>query len=178
MKVHEEHKKKGPVEVKIAFIIVSTTRFSELQEKIESTDKTIPLIRQFLKDHDIISLYGTEVVPDIPEKIVEVLNKYLANEFVNSIIFSGGTGLTPKDITYETIEPLLEKEITGFGELFRYLSYKEIGAAAMLSRATAGKIKDKAVFLLPGSPKGVELAFKELIVPELRHTIYMINKEE
>jgi molybdenum cofactor biosynthesis protein B len=72
----------------------------------------------------------------------------------------------------------LEKEISGFGELFRFLSYKEIGASSMLSRATGGKIKDKAVFLLPGSPKAVELAFRELLIPELRHIVYMINKKE
>ena len=178
MKVHEEHKKKGPDEIKIVFIIVSTTRSIEFQEKRESTDKTLPIVIKVLKDHDEISIYASEVIPDSQEKILDVLNKYLENNSVHSIIFSGGTGLTPKDITYETIKPLLEKEISGFGELFRYLSYKEIGAAAMLSRATGGKIKDKAVFLLPGSPKAVELAFKELLIPELRHTLYMINKEE
>ena len=178
MKVHEEHKKKGPEVVNLALIIVSTSRFNELQEEKETSDKTIPLIRDILKDHARVSLNATEIVPDNGEEITEVLNKYVADKFIHSIIFTGGTGLTPKDITYETIEPLLEKEITGFGELFRYLSYKEIGAAAMLSRATGGKIKDKAVFLLPGSPKAVELAFKELLIPELRHVVYMINKEE
>ncbi len=178
MKVHEEHKKKGPEVVNIALIIVSTTRFNELQEKKESSDKTIPLIREILIEHEKISLNATKIVPDNKEKITDILNTFLVDKSIHSIIFSGGTGLTPKDITYETIKPLLDKEITGFGELFRYLSYKEIGSAAMLSRATGGRIKDKAIFLLPGSPKAVELAFKELLIPELRHVIYMINKEE
>lgn len=178
MKVHEEHKKKGPDEIKFVLIIVSTTRSSELEEKKESSDKTLPLVTKVLKDHDEISMYASEIIPDNQEKIVEMLDKYLENNSVHSIIFSGGTGLTSKDITYETIQPLLEKEINGFGELFRFLSYKEIGAAAMLSRATGGKIRDKALFLLPGSPKAVELAFKELLIPELRHIVYMINKEE
>ncbi|MFX1574066.1 MAG: molybdenum cofactor biosynthesis protein B [Promethearchaeota archaeon] len=178
MKVHEEHKKKGPKIVNIALVIVSTTRFNELQKMEESTDKTIPLIKHLLKNYETISLYATEIVPDNEEKIKDVLNKFIVNKSIHSIIFSGGTGLTIRDITYETIKPMLEKEIKGFGELFRNLSYKEIGPAAMLSRATGGKIKDKAIFLLPGSPKAVELAFRELLIPELKHVVYMINKEE
>ena len=169
--MHEEHKKKGPEVVNIVLIIVSSTRKA-------TSDKTIPLIKDLLEDHKSVLLNSTEIVKDNREKIRNVLDKFLADNSIHAVIFSGGTGLTPKDITYETIKPLLQKEIAGFGELFRYLSYKEIGSAAMLSRATAGKIQDKAVFLLPGSPKAVELAFKELIIPEIRHIVYMINKEE
>ena len=99
-----------------------------------------------------------------------------------SIIFSGGTGLSPKDITYETIEPHLEKKFDGFGELFRHLSYNEIGTSAMLSRATAGilqhKKHKKVIFLLPGSPNAVSLALQHIIIPELGHILYLINKEE
>jgi len=178
MKVHEEHKKKGPEIVNIALVIVSTSRFQEQQEGLETTDKTIPLVRDILSGNQSISLIENEIVPDNSFKIKEILNKFMEDTSIHAIIFSGGTGLTPKDITYETIQPLLEKEITGFGELFRTLSYKEIGAAAMLSRATGGNIKDKAVFLLPGSPKAVKLALNELLIPELRHVVYMINKEE
>ncbi|MHA1915959.1 MAG: MogA/MoaB family molybdenum cofactor biosynthesis protein [Promethearchaeota archaeon] len=178
MKVHEEHKKKGPEVTYVALVIVSSSRFNELQEGDQSTDKTIPLIRELLEDNDKITLYVTEIVPDDKDYIIKILQKLLANSSIHSIIFSGGTGLTPKDITYETVEPLLEKEISGFGELFRFLSFKEIGASSMLSRATGGKIKDKAVFLLPGSPKAVELAFRELLIPELRHIVNMINKKE
>ena len=178
MKVHEQHKEKGPKIVNIAVVIVSTTRYNEIQKGIESTDKTIPLIKQILSEHSDISLNATEIVSDDKEKIKEALNKLLSTSSIHAIIFSGGTGLTNKDITYETIQPLLEKEITGFGELFRSLSYEEIGAAAMLSRATGGKIKNKAIFLLPGSPKAVELALKKLLIPELRHIVYMITKEE
>ncbi|MFW9866911.1 MAG: molybdenum cofactor biosynthesis protein B [Candidatus Thorarchaeota archaeon] len=171
MKVHEEHKKKGPEIINIVLVIVSSTRKA-------TTDKTIPLIKNLLEEHESVLLNATEIVPDNKWEIKDVLDKFLTDKSIHAIIFSGGTGLTPKDITYETIKPLLQKEITGFGELFRYLSYREIGSAAMLSRATGGKIQDKAVFLLPGSPKAVELAFKELIIPEIRHIVYMINKEE
>ncbi|MFX1394265.1 MAG: molybdenum cofactor biosynthesis protein B [Promethearchaeota archaeon] len=178
MKVHEQHKKKGPKIVNIAIVIVSTTRYNEIQKGLESTDKTIPLITQILNEHSDISLNATEIVSDSAEQIKKVLDHFLSQSSIHAIIFSGGTGLTSKDITYETIQPLLEKEITGFGELFRFLSYKEIGAAGMLSRATGGKIKNKAIFLLPGSPKAVLLALKELLIPELRHIVYMITKEE
>lgn len=178
MKVHEQHKKKGPKIVNIALVIVSTSRYDEMQEGIESSDKTIPLVRQVLEEYSDIFINNVEIVSDDKGQIKDVLNQFLSKETIHSIIFSGGTGLTTKDITYETIQPLLEKEITGFGELFRYLSYEEIGTAAMLSRATGGKIKNKSVFILPGSPKAVELALRKLIIPEIRHITYIINKEE
>ena len=178
MKVHEEHKKKGPKIVNIALVVVSTTRYSELQNREETSDKTIPLIKRILIEYPHISLKATEIVPDDVSSIKNVLNKLLDNATIHAIIFSGGTGLTIKDVTYETIQPLIEKEITGFGELFRFLSYQDIGASAMLSRASGGRIKNKAVFLLPGSPKAVELAFRKLLIPELRHIVYMINKRE
>ena len=178
MKVHEEHKKKGLKKVNIALVIVSTTRFNELQEGKPSSDKTISLVKKVLEGHPEISLNSSDIVSDNAEQIKKKLNELIKDSSIHSILFSGGTGLTSKDITYETIEPLLEKKITGFGELFRYLSFKEIGASAMLSRAIGGRIKDKAVFLLPGSPKAVELALKELLIPELRHIVSMITKKE
>ncbi len=178
MKVHEEHKKKGPKIVNIALVVVSTTRYNELQKSVETSDKTIPLIKQVLIEYPQISLETIDIIPDEVNQIKNILNKLLDNMSIHAIIFSGGTGLTIKDVTYETIQPLIEKEITGFGELFRFLSYQDIGASAMLSRASGGRIKNKAVFILPGSPKAVELAFRKLLIPELRHIIYMINKKE
>ncbi|MBY9020454.1 MAG: MogA/MoaB family molybdenum cofactor biosynthesis protein [Candidatus Lokiarchaeota archaeon] len=178
MKVHDEHKKKGPDVVNIALVIVSTSRFNELQEKEINSDKTIPLVKQILDQYPGVFLTTSEIVSDNENQIVEILRRFLNESSLHVIIFSGGTGLTPKDVTYEAIKPLLEKTIDGFGELFRYLSYKEIGASSMFSRALAGKIKDKAIFLLPGSPNAVKLAFNELILPEIKHMVYMINKKE
>ncbi|MHA1292515.1 MAG: MogA/MoaB family molybdenum cofactor biosynthesis protein [Promethearchaeota archaeon] len=178
MRVHEEHKKKGPEFINIALIIVSTSRFEEKEKSEKSTDKTIPLVEQILNPNPSISLRYTEIIADSSKQIKYVLDKLKDDPTINTIIFSGGTGLSPKDITYETVYPLLEKRITGFGELFRYLSYKEIGSSAMLSRALAGKLKDKAIFLIPGSPNAVELALKKLILPELKHVLYLINKKE
>ncbi len=178
MKVHEQHKKKGPDTVNLALVIVSTSKFNELQEKDSSSDKTIPLVRQILEQNPSVFLTFSEVVSDNQVQIVEMLERLLNDSSLHVIVFSGGTGLTPKDVTYEAIKPLLEKTIDGFGELFRYLSYKDIGPSSMFSRALAGKIKKKAIFLLPGSPNAVKLALNELILPEIKHMIYMINKKE
>ncbi len=178
MKVHEQHKKKGPDTVNIALVIVSTSKFNELQENNSCSDKTIPLVRQILEQNPSVFLTYSEIVSDNQIQIVEMLKSLLNDSSLHCIVFSGGTGLTPKDVTYEAIKPLLEKTIDGFGELFRYLSYKDIGPSSMFSRALAGKIKNKAIFLLPGSPNAVKLALNELILPEIKHMIYMINKKE
>ncbi len=178
MKVHEQHKKLSPEEISIALVIVSSSRFKEKKTGEIKTDKTIPLIKELLQDYPKYSLLKTDIIADSEVQINETVERLVDDSSNDAIIFSGGTGFTPKDITYETVEPMFEKKMDGFGELFRYLSYKEIGSAAMLSRATAGKIKKKAVFLLPGSPNAVKLALKELILPELGHILYSINKEE
>ena len=178
MKVQEQHKKKGPDVVNIALVIVSTSRFNELQKNEINTDKTIPLVKQLIDQDPGVLLTASEIVSDNEDQIVDMLSRLLKESSLHVLVFSGGTGLTPKDVTYEAIKPLLEKTIDGFGELFRYLSYKEIGASSMFSRALAGKIKDKAIFCLPGSPNAVKLAFNKLILPEIKHMIYMINKKE
>jgi len=178
MKVHEQHKKKGPDTVNLALVIVSTSKYIELQENNSSSDKTIPLVRQILEQNPSVFLTFSEIVSDNQVQIVEMLERLLDDSSLHVIVFSGGTGLTPKDVTYEAINPLIEKTIDGFGELFRYLSYKDIGPSSMFSRALAGKIKNKAIFLLPGSPNAVKLALNELILPEIKHMIYMINKKE
>ena len=178
MKVHEQHKKKGPDIVNLSLVIVSTSKFNELQANKISSDTTIPLVQQILAQNPGVFLASSEIVSDNQVQIVEILERLLNISSLHAIIFSGGTGLTPKDVTYEAIKPLLEKTIDGFGELFRYLSYKDIGPSSMLSRALAGKIKNKAIFLLPGSPNAVKLALTELILPEIKHMVYMINKKE
>lgn len=178
MKVHEEHKKKGPETVNIALVIVSTSKFNELQTKELSSDKTIPLVHQIIEQYPRVFLISSEIISDNENQMIGTLNNLMNNPNLQVILFSGGTGLTPKDMTYEVIKPRLEKTIDGFGELFRYLSYKDIGPASMLSRALAGKIRNKAIFLLPGSPNAVKLALNSLILPEIRHVLYMINKKE
>ena len=182
MKVHEEHKQKATKEINFALVVVSTSRYKEIKSGKPSSDKTIPMVEKVLKKKANISLVFQKIIPDSTEHLNNILTKVMKDDAVDSIIFSGGTGLSPKDITYETIEPRLEKKFSGFGEIFRTISYNEIGSSAMLSRAVAGilrvKNKNKAVFLLPGSPNAVRLALDALIVPEIGHIIYMINKKE
>ena len=112
---------------------------------------------------------GRRIVPDEPEAIRNALAEALGTEGARAIIFTGGTGVAPRDVTPDTIEPELERVIPGFGELFRMLSYEDIGSAALLSRAVAGLREGKVVFVIPGSRGAVKLALNKLIVPELGH---------
>ena len=181
-KVHEQHKHQAPKEINLALIVVSTSRYNEMKTGKKTTDKTIPKVKRLLKNNLSISLAFSKIIPDSEEHINNVLTEVMKDNKIDAAIFSGGTGLSPKDITYETIEPRLEKQFSGFGELFRTLSYNEIGTSAMLSRATAGLLKiknqNKVIFLLPGSPNAVRLALQHIIIPELGHILYLINKEE
>ena len=117
------------------------------------------------------------IVKDEKEAIHAAVSEGCRREDIRAVITSGGTGIAKRDVTIETIKPLLEKEITGFGELFRMLSYTEdIGSAAVLSRAVAGVAKETAVFAVPGSSGAVKLAMDRLILPELSHIIHEIRK--
>jgi len=123
---------------------------------------------------DLLSAAGIAVthyavIPDDVERIRSEV--HLALSRGNCIIITGGTGLTPDDVTIEAVAPILEKTIDGFGELFRLKSYEEIGTAAILSRAIAGVIGGPAIFSIPGSTKAVTLAAREIIIPEIRHIL-------
>jgi len=111
------------------------------------------------------------LVPDDVAAIRSAVRSMLAEPGVDVIVATGGTGFSPRDLTIEAVGPLLERPVEGFGELFRMLSYQQVGSAAMLSRATAGLIGTRAVFLLPGSTKAVTLAMEKLILPEAAHLL-------
>src|SRR5262245_55953022 len=162
MGAHQHHA--GPRRaVACAVLTVSDTRTLE-------TDGSGRRIRELLEaaGHRIV---GHAIVPDEPPRIRAELSTLLAREDVEAVIVSGGTGLAPRDTTYEVVCGLLEKQLDGFGELFRMLSYQEIGAAAMLSRATAGVVRGRVLASLPGSTAAVELALEKLLVPELAHMV-------
>lgn len=161
---HKEHKHNAPETVRCAVITVSDTR--DIEE-----DSSGKLIREKLLDenHDII---GYDIIKDEKEQILKALEEYDAQVF----IFNGGTGISKRDVTPDCIRDTLDKELSGFGELFRSLSYEEIGSAAMLSRAVAGISDGKVVFSIPGSTGAVELAMDKLILPELGHIVYEVNK--
>jgi molybdopterin adenylyltransferase len=115
------------------------------------------------------------IVPDERDRIVSEIRSFVEDPGIDAVIITGGTGLAPRDLTCEAVSSMLEKTMDGFGELFRMLSYEQIGAAAMLSRAVAGLIQNTVIFALPGSPAACELALDMLILPELGHAVSLAN---
>ena len=120
------------------------------------------------------------LIPDEVAAIRGAVEQALAREGVDVVVLTGGTGFSPRDVTLEAVGPLLQRPVEGFGELFRMLSYQQVGSAAMLSRAAAGlvglSVDSRAVFLLPGSPKAVSLAMEKLILPEAGHLLGQARK--
>ncbi|MEH7373829.1 MogA/MoaB family molybdenum cofactor biosynthesis protein [Neobacillus drentensis] len=166
----QEHKKESPRTVNCKVITVSDTRNSE-------TDKSGKLMMDLLEQagHKIIDYV---IVKDEAAPIHHEIVKGCSKEEIDVILTNGGTGIAKRDVTIETVQNLLDKEIVGFGELFRMLSYQDdIGSAAILSRAIAGVIKNKAVFSTPGSTGAVKLAMNKLILPELGHVVREIQKD-
>lgn len=156
-----EHKEKSKKNLSCFVVTVSDSRD-------ESADQSGQLIKTLLaeKGHQ---LAGFRIVKDEPAQIAILLEDALAKNNVDAIIVNGGTGISPRDGTYEVVSRLLEKRLDGFGELFRYLSYQEIGSAAIMSRAVAGAAKGKVLISLPGSKGAVDLAMRRLVLPELGH---------
>lgn len=165
-----KHKEKAPKSLNFAVITCSTSRYKEYVETGKMDDPTGDLIVRILRDsgHKVTM---RKIVTDDKEEIQKTVMRALRSRKVDVIITSGGTGVSPRDVTIEAIQPLFEKEIPGFGEIFRALSYREIGSAAILTRSVAGVSKGKAIFCLPGSPHSVSLALKEIILPEVGHII-------
>jgi molybdenum cofactor biosynthesis protein B len=164
-----EHKEKAHRLVRCAVITVSDTRTAE-------TDTSGQRIKELLatQNHPVVSY---QILKDEPDAIAAAVRALLEQPEVDAILINGGTGIAPRDTTFEAIQGLLEKEISGFGELFRTLSYQDIGAAAMLTRATAGVARGKIVVSLPGSTGAVELGMTKLILPELGHMLFLLRGE-
>ncbi len=146
--------------VPVAIVTVSDTRTTE-------TDKSGQTIRALCEEagHTIVDY---RIVKDEPDQVQQVLDDFTGGE-ARIIIFNGGTGISQRDRTYDVISRNLEKTLSGFGELFRMLSYEEIGSAAMFSRATAGTYRGKLIVSTPGSTGAVKLAMQKLILPEMQH---------
>ena len=155
------HRKAAPERVPTAVVTVSDTRDLE-------SDTGGRLVESLLED-DGHPVRGRTIVKDEPAAIRAALVEALAAEQTRAVVFTGGTGIAPRDVTPDTLEPELERVIPGFGELFRMLSYEDIGSAALLSRALAGLRGGKVVFVIPGSRGAVRLAMEKLILPELGH---------
>jgi molybdenum cofactor biosynthesis protein B len=152
-----------------AIITVSDTR-------TESTDESGPLIRRFIEAAGHRPVAHT-LLPNDEEKVREYVRAIARRDDVDVILLSGGTGLGSRDLTVEAVRPLFDKEIPGFGELFRMLSYQEqIGTAAILTRAVAGAVHGRLVVAMPGSTAAVELALSRVLLPELRHAIRELRR--
>lgn len=155
----------GPVSV--AIVTVSDSRTPE-------TDTNAAFLREQLED-DGNSIAAYQIIKDEPEQVSDVLDK-MADTDAQIIIFNGGTGIAPRDTTYDVLDRKLEKTLPGFGELFRMFSYDQVGAAAMLSRATAGVYRGKVIISTPGSNAAVRLAWEKLIGPELEHLAWEVGR--
>jgi molybdenum cofactor biosynthesis protein B len=165
MSVQEHHRHGSHAHLKLAVITASDSRTPE-------SDESGRLIRELLEraGHTVAEY---QVIPDSPERIRAALLESLPQ--LDGIIINGGTGIAARDSTIEAIRPLLSKELEGFGELFRMLSYQEIGSAAFLSRALAGTHHGKIVVALPGSPDACRLAMEKLLLPELGHIAHLLK---
>jgi molybdopterin adenylyltransferase len=162
------HPDVAPKSVGCAVITVSDTRTAE-------TDSSGQLIQALLSEagHRVGDY---KILPDEPHQIRALISAYGIEPQIQAVICSGGTGIAPRDTTYDAIAALLEKELPGFGEIFRSLSYQEVGSRAIASRATAGVYQSTLIFSLPGSSKAVKLAMAALILPELSHLTKLLGK--
>jgi len=165
---HHEHKADAPKSIGCMVITCSDTRTAE-------TDTSGFRIMHMLKDagHQVVAYY---LVKDEPSKIKATIKTAVANKKIQAIIINGGTGISRRDSTFEAVDAMLEKRLDGFGEVFRYLTYQEIGSPAIMSRATAGIIKGRVLFSTPGSENAVRLAMEKLILPELGHLVKELTK--
>jgi len=165
------HKSKALKTLNFAVYICSTSRFKLMQQDEAGVsdvggDTAVELIKK--AGHNVLF---KKIIPDDKAKISEAATQALNTPDLDVAIFSGGTGITPTDITIETVSPFFEKMLPGFGEFFRRISFDRVGSAAVLSRAVAGVAKGKALFCIPGSPNAVQVAVEILILPEAPHIV-------
>ncbi|MEM3577505.1 MAG: molybdenum cofactor biosynthesis protein B [Candidatus Bathyarchaeia archaeon] len=165
----KKHKAEAPKKLNFAIFVCSTSRYKKLESGGKIEDESGDLIEALIKNagHNVAL---RKIIPDEKSKIEECVRQTL-NSNLDAAVFCGGTGIAKSDITIETVSQFLEKTLGGFGEIFRHLSFKKIGSAAILSRALAGVAKGKAFFCIPGSPDAVEICLKELILREAPHIL-------
>ena len=167
--VHQ-HREAAPETVRVAVLTISDTRTPE-------TDTGGDVVEETMRGagHEVVA---REIVRDEATSIRTTLADLLARSDVDAVVTTGGTGISARDTTYEVVERMVEKRLDGFGELFRMLSYEEIGAAAVLSRALAGTVGAKFVASLPGSRNAVRLGMEKLLVPEIAHIVFELRKHQ
>jgi len=160
---YQEHKHKSPKSVTCAVIIISGSR-------TEQNDESGKLITQALErnKHKVTSF---SILKNDADSILKMIDQLLEDKILQVIITSGGTGASHLDITIETIAPILDKKLDGFGELFRFLTYHEIGTGSIMSRAMAGVVRGKVIICLPGSVESTRMAMEKIILPEIGHLV-------
>lgn len=169
MGADDHHRQAGDVPVTVAIVTVSDTRTPE-------TDANRRYIEAQLQESGHrVGAY--RLIKDEPAQVAATLEELCALPQVQIVLFNGGTGISPRDTTYDVISQYLEKTLPGFGEIFRLLSYEQIGAAAMLSRATAGVYRQTVIFSMPGSTNAVKTALENLILPELNHLAWEVVRK-
>ena len=164
----EEHKAEAPEQVRFAVLTVSDTRTKE-------TDESGSLIIEMVGGAFHVAAVRA-LCKDDPPAVQKLVQQATTQDGVDTLVITGGTGISKRDSTYEAVRELYELEMTGFGELFRSLSYEDIGPAAMLSRASAGVVNGRPVWSLPGSAAAVSLAMEKLILPEIGHVLAQLRK--
>ena len=165
-----EHREAAPETISVAVLTISDTRTPE-------TDTGGDVVEETMRGagHEVVA---REIVRDEASSIRTRLVDLLARGDVDAVVTTGGTGISARDTTYEVVDRMIEKKLDGFGEIFRVLSYEEIGAAALLSRAVAGTVGTKLVASLPGSRNAVRLGMEKLLVPEIAHIVFELRKHQ
>lgn len=161
--IHEQHQQQGPQSIRCAVITVSDTRTLETD-----TGGQAVIHHLTAAGHQIAA---REIIPDDPARMQPLLLSLQTRDDIDAILMTGGTGISSRDMTYETVSALLTKPLPGYGEIFRMLSYQEIGPAAILSRAIGGLLGRKVLLTMPGSPAAVKLAMEKIIIPQLPHLL-------
>ncbi len=166
----QEHKADAPSSLGFAVIICSSSRYETLKKGYDVEDPSGDLIVHLVQKQGY-SIIQRKIIPDDVKVLMKTVQEALVTSKVDVIITCGGTGISHTDITVETIQSVLERELPGFGEIFRMISYQEIGSSAILTRAIAGISKNKVIFCIPGSIQAVSISMKKLILPEVSHII-------
>lgn len=170
---HEIHRGMARKDIAVAIVTISTSRFKMKFDGKDFKDESGDELEIGLKEKGY-RVVLRELIPDDVAQIRRMLLEFRSIDDLDVIILCGGTGMASKDLTIEAVEPLLEKRMDGFSELFRMVSYQDVGTAAMLTRAIAGKICNKLVFCIPGSPNAAR-TFVRIFSDELPHAIHMVR---
>jgi molybdenum cofactor biosynthesis protein B len=171
---HELHRREGPKTARFYIVTVSTSRYREKAAGGSLVDESGDVAEGMAREAGHV-VVGRDLLPDdlsaIRRKVLELVQR----GDVDVVVFTGGTGLTRTDVTIEAVKPLFDKEIEGFGDVFRHFSVQEVGTAAFLTRATGGVVGDKVIFLLPGSPNAVKTGMR-IILAEVPHLLHLVKQ--